>query len=70
MLDWLEYTMFVAFVRTSLLIVDTSDSNESLAALHSSSATEGLWATHVPKISKKRTRSLGMAVIPIGFHNF
>lgn len=49
-------TIFVALVRTSLLI-DEFDSRASLAALYNSSATGVRWATHVPKTSKKRTRN-------------
>jgi hypothetical protein len=62
-LNWLGHTIFVALLRISLLIDDTSDSSASRAALHSSSATGVLWATHVPKTSKKRTRSCGVVVI-------
>jgi len=64
-LNWLGHTISVALVRTSLLIDDTSDSSASRAALHSLSATGVLWATHVPKTSKKRTRSCGVADILI-----
>lgn len=64
-LNWPEHTIFVALVRTSLLIDDVSDSSASRAALHNSSATGVLWATHVPKTSKKRTRSCGVVVILI-----
>ena len=63
--NWLGHTMFVALVRTSLLIDDMSDSSASRAALHSSSATGVLWATHVPKTSKKRTRSCDVVVMLI-----
>ena len=63
MFYWLGHTIIVAAVRTSLLISDASDSSASLAALHNSSATGVLWATQVPKTSKKRTRSCGFVAM-------
>jgi hypothetical protein len=60
---WLKHTMFSALARTSLLT--ESDCTASLAAPNSSCATGVLWATHVPKTSKKRTRNCGIAVILI-----
>jgi hypothetical protein len=51
-----ELTILLALARTSLFVDGESDSSAFRAAFHSSSATGVLWATHVPKTSKNKTR--------------
>ena len=69
MLEWKVRTIFSALDRTSLLIVPF-DSSASLAAFDKASAIGGICATHVPKTSKKRTRSWGLVAILIFYNEF